>query len=45
MKKMGDKFCAAVQGDMAWNTMLGEDMENEELCQLWGSDGVMSWDK
>jgi len=42
MKKMGDKLCAAVQGDMAWNTMLGEDMENEELCELWRHDGIMS---
>ena len=42
---MGDKLHTAVRGDMAWNTVLGEDVENDELCQLWGRDGIMSRDK
>ena len=31
---MGDKFRSAVGSDVAWNSMLGEDVENEELCKL-----------
>ena len=42
---MGDKFHTTVQGNMAQNTLLGEDMENEELCQLRGHDGIVSRDK
>ena len=37
--------CSMIGGDMAWNTMLGENMENEELCELQRCDGIVSWDE
>ena len=39
---MGDKFRSAVGSDVAWNSMLGEDVENEELCKLLRRNHVMS---
>jgi len=45
MEKMGDEFGATVRGNMAWDTMLGKDMENEKLCQLQGCDSIVSWDE
>jgi len=37
MKKMGDKFCTAVRGDMAQNAMLGEDVENGRVVPVVGT--------
>ena len=42
---MGYKFGSTIGGDMAWDTMLGKDMENEELCKLLRCDGIMSQDE
>ena len=39
---MGDEFRSAVGSDMAWNSVLGEDMKNEELCKLLRRDRVVS---
>ena len=39
---MGDEFGSAVRSDVAWNSVLGEDMKNEELCKLLRCDRVMS---
>jgi len=38
---VGDKLCSLVGGDVTWDTVLGEDMENKELCQLWRCDGIV----
>src|SRR5882724_6870497 len=33
-EEVGYEFCTTIGGDMARDTVLGEDMENEELCKL-----------
>ncbi|KIK14134.1 hypothetical protein PISMIDRAFT_117562 [Pisolithus microcarpus 441] len=30
---------------MGWYSVLGEHMEQKELCQLWGSDGIVGGDE
>ena len=30
---------------MAWNSMLGEDVKNKELCKLLRHNRVVSWNK
>ena len=42
LEEVQDKFKASVGGDMCQYAMLGEDMKQEELCELRGPDGVMS---
>jgi len=32
--RSGIKFCTAIGSDVARDTVLGKDMENEELCKL-----------
>ena len=39
---MGNEFGSAIRSDMAWNSMLGEDVKNEELCKLLRHDCVVS---
>ena len=39
---MRDKFRSAVGSDMAWNSVLGEEVENEELCRLLRCNHVVS---
>ena len=39
---MRDEFESAVGSDMAWNSMLGEDVKNEELCKLLRCNHVVS---
>ena len=39
---MRDKFGSAVGGNMAWNSMLGEDVKNEELCKLLRHNCIVS---
>ena len=39
---MGDEFGSAVGSDMAWNSVLGEDVKNEELCKLLRHNRVVS---
>ena len=34
MEEVGYEFCTAIGSDMARDTVLGKDMENEELCKL-----------
>ena len=31
--------------DMAWNSMLAEDVKNEELCKLLRCNHIMSWNE
>ena len=45
VEEMGDEFGSAIRSDVAWNSMLGEDMKNEELCRLLRRDRVMSWNE
>ena len=42
---MGDEFGPTVGSDVAWDSVLGEDMKNKELCKLLRRDGVMSWNE
>ena len=39
---MGDKFQSLVRSDVGRNTVLGEDVQYEELGKLGGCYGVMS---
>ena len=41
-EKMGNEFGSAVRSDMAWNSMLGEDVKNKELCKLLSHNRIMS---
>src|SRR5882672_7081857 len=44
-EKVGNKFHAVIGSDVAWDTILGKDVENEELCKLLRHDGIMSWNE
>ena len=44
-KEVRDKLRAAIRCNMGRNTMFGKYMDNEELSQLSGSDGVMCGDE
>ena len=44
-KKMRDEFGSAVRSNMAWNSMLGEDVKNEELCKLLRHNRIVSWNE
>ena len=41
-EEMGNEFRSTIGSDVAWNSVLGEDMKNEELCKLLRCDHVMS---
>ena len=45
VEEMGDKFGSMVGSDVAWDSMLGEDMKTEELCKLLRCDHVVSWNE
>ena len=45
VEEMGDKFRSAIGSDMAWNSMLGEDVKNKELCKLLRRDHIVSWNE
>ena len=38
---MGDKFGSAVRSDVAWDSVLGEDVKNKELCKLLRCDRIV----
>ena len=38
---MGDEFGTSIRGNVGGNSVLGEHMEKEELCELWRCDHVM----
>ena len=42
VEEMGDEFRSTIGSDMAWNSVLGEDVKNEELCKLLRRDRVVS---
>ena len=44
-EEMRDEFRSTVGSDMAWNSVLGEDVKNKELCKLLRCDRVMSWNE
>ena len=39
---MRDEFRSSVRSNMAWNSVLGEDVKNEELCNFLRHDHVVS---
>ena len=39
---MRDEFGSTVGSDMAWNSVLGEDVRNEELCKLLRCNHIVS---
>ena len=39
---MGDEFGSMVGSDVAWNSMLGKDVKNEEMCKLLRRNHVVS---
>ena len=41
-EEMGNEFRSTIGSDVAWNSVLGEDMKDEELCKLLRHDHVMS---
>ena len=41
LEEMGDKFRSVIGSDMAWDSVLGEDVKNEELCKLLRCDHIM----
>ena len=42
---MGDEFGSVVGSNVAWNSVLGEDVKNEELCKLLRCDRIVGWDE
>ena len=44
-EEVGHKWGSTIRGYMAWDTILGEDVENEELYKLLRHDGMVSWDE
>jgi len=40
MEKVGHKLHTMIRSNMAWDTILGEDMANEGLCKLLRHDGI-----
>ena len=42
VEEMGNKFRSVIGSDVAWNSMLGEDMKHKELCKLLRHDCVVS---
>jgi hypothetical protein len=39
------KLRTSVGGDMRWNSMLGENMDDEKFGQLGGGNSIVSWNK
>ena len=44
-EEMGNEFRSMVGSDVAWNSVLGEDVKNEELCKLLRRNCIMSWNE
>ena len=44
-EEVGDKLQTSIRGDVRQNSVFGEHMEDEELGELCGGDGVVSRDK
>ena len=42
VEEMGNEFGSVVGSDVAWTSVLGEDMKNEELCKLLRRNHVVS---
>jgi hypothetical protein len=45
MKEMRHKLRTSVRGDMRWNSMLGEDMDNKKFGQFGGGNSIVSWNE
>ena len=44
-EKVRDELHASIRGDVRGNFVLREDMEKEELCELWRCDHVVGWNE
>ena len=42
MEKVGGEFGTAVRGDMKQDSVLGKDMCDKGLCDIYGSSGIDS---
>ena len=42
---MGNEFGSAIRSNVAWDSVLGEDMKNEELCKLLRRDRIVGWNE
>ena len=42
LEEMEDELQSSIGGDMRWNSMLGEHMEDKEMSKLSRGDGVVS---
>ena len=45
MEEVGDKLRSIIRGNMLRNSMLGEDVDDKELGEFGGGDGVMGGDE
>jgi hypothetical protein len=45
MEEMRHEFGTSVGGHMRWNSMFGEDMDDEKFGQLGGGNSIMSQNK
>ena len=44
-EEMGDKLRATIRCNVGWDSMLGKDVEYEQLCELRASDHIVYQDK
>ena len=42
---MGNKFGSAIRSNVAWDSVFGEDVKNEELCKLLRRDRIVGWNE
>ena len=44
-EEMRDELQTSIGGDVRWNSVFGEHMEDKELGELSGDDSIMSWNE
>ena len=42
LEEVGDDFQTSIRGDVGWDSVLGEYMEDKKLGKLSGGDSIMS---
>jgi hypothetical protein len=45
MEETRHEFGTSVRGDMRWNSMFGEDMDNEKFSKLGRGNSIVSWNE
>ena len=45
VEKVRDELRASIGGDVRGNSVLREDVEKEELCELWRCNRVVGWNE